>query len=58
METAGRFVEDEELREAMKKGGLGTTATRGDIIERLVQVEIYPEKKAGFNSYRKRVRNY
>ena len=44
METAGRFVEDEELREAMKKGGLGTTATRGDIIERLVQVG-YIQKK-------------
>lgn len=38
METAGRFVEDNELREAMKKKGIGTPATRADIIEKLVRV--------------------
>ncbi len=38
MEHAGRFVEDEELREQMKDNGLGTPATRAAIIERLVQV--------------------
>lgn len=38
METAGRLVEDEELREAMKDSGLGTPATRAATIERLKQV--------------------
>ena len=39
METAGKFVEDEELREAMKEGGLGTPATRAEIIETLIRRE-------------------
>jgi DNA topoisomerase-3 len=38
METAGKFVEDEELRQAMKDSGLGTPATRAAIIERLIKV--------------------
>jgi DNA topoisomerase-3 len=38
METAGKFVEDEELRQAMKENGLGTPATRAATIERLVKV--------------------
>jgi DNA topoisomerase-3 len=38
METAGKQVEDEELREAMKDCGLGTPATRAQILERLVSV--------------------
>lgn len=38
METAGKLIEDEELREAMKDGGLGTPATRAGIIERLIKV--------------------
>jgi DNA topoisomerase III len=38
METAGKFVEDEELRQAMKECGLGTPATRAAIIERLIKV--------------------
>ncbi len=38
METAGKLVEDEELREAMKERGLGTPATRAAIIERLLEV--------------------
>lgn len=36
METAGKFVEDEELRNAMKERGLGTPATRAQIIETLL----------------------
>lgn len=35
METAGRSIEEEELREAMKEHGLGTPATRAEIIEKL-----------------------
>ncbi|HWD73566.1 MAG TPA: DNA topoisomerase 3 [Solirubrobacteraceae bacterium] len=38
METAGKLVEEEELREAMKDSGIGTPATRAAIIERLLQV--------------------
>ena len=38
METAGKLVDDEELREAMKDSGIGTPATRASIIERLIDV--------------------
>ena len=38
METAGKLVTDDELREAMKDSGIGTPATRAAIIERLLQV--------------------
>jgi DNA topoisomerase-3 len=36
MESAGKLVEDEELREAMADKGLGTPATRAQIIEGLI----------------------
>jgi len=36
MESAGKLVEDEELREAMSEKGLGTPATRAAIIEGLL----------------------
>ena len=36
MEGAGKLVEDEELREAMREKGLGTPATRAQIIEGLI----------------------
>jgi DNA topoisomerase III len=38
METAGKLVDDEELRETMKDSGIGTPATRAAIIERLITV--------------------
>jgi DNA topoisomerase-3 len=37
METAGRRLDDRELAEAMKETGLGTPATRAEIIETLVR---------------------
>jgi len=40
MESAGKLVEDEELREAMSERGLGTPATRAAIIEGLLN-EVY-----------------
>jgi DNA topoisomerase-3 len=47
METAGRFVDDEELKEALKERGLGTPATRASIIETLLERGyIAREKKA------------
>lgn len=36
METAGKFVEDENLKEALKEKGIGTPATRASIIETLL----------------------
>jgi len=36
MESAGKLIEDEELREAMSEKGLGTPATRATIIEGLI----------------------
>jgi DNA topoisomerase-3 len=36
MESAGKLVDDEELREAMREKGLGTPATRAQIIEGLI----------------------
>ncbi len=36
MEGAGKWVEDDELREAMSEKGLGTPATRASIIEGLI----------------------
>ena len=35
METAGKFVDDEELRDAMKENGIGRPATRAEIIKTL-----------------------
>jgi DNA topoisomerase III len=39
METAGKLIDDEELREAMKERGLGTPATRAETIETLIRRE-------------------
>jgi DNA topoisomerase-3 len=38
METAGKDIDDIEMREAMKDSGIGTPATRASIIERLIDV--------------------
>ncbi|SCY45147.1 DNA topoisomerase-3 [Lachnospiraceae bacterium XBB2008] len=37
MENAGQFIEDEELRAQIKGSGIGTSATRADILEKLVR---------------------
>ncbi|MCD7778103.1 MAG: DNA topoisomerase 3, partial [Clostridiales bacterium] len=44
MENAGRFVEDEALKEQLKENGLGTPATRAGIIERLIAVKYIVRK--------------
>jgi DNA topoisomerase-3 len=54
MEGAGKLVDDEELREAMREKGLGTPATRAAIIEGLIYEdyvhrigrELHPTAKA------------
>jgi DNA topoisomerase-3 len=38
MEAAGKDIDDDELRDAMKERGIGTPATRAAIIERLIDV--------------------
>lgn len=38
MENAGKLIEDEELREQIKGAGIGTSATRGGIIAKLVRI--------------------
>ena len=46
METAGKFVDDEELRDAMKENGIGRPSTRAAIIETLYKRNyIRKEKK-------------
>ena len=46
METAGKTVDDEELRDAMKENGIGRPSTRAAIIEKLFQRKyIVREKK-------------
>ncbi len=45
METAGRLVDDEALREALKEKGLGTPATRAAIIETLLKREYIERRK-------------
>ena len=39
MENAGKLIEDEELREQIKGAGIGTSATRGGIIEKLQKIK-------------------
>ena len=45
MENAGKLIEDEELREQIKGAGIGTSATRGEIIKKLERI-----KYIGINS--------
>jgi len=45
MEGAGKLVEDEELAEAMKENGLGTPATRAQIIEHLFALKYMERDK-------------
>ncbi len=44
METAGKFVDDDELSDAMKENGIGRPSTRANIIETLFRRK-YIEKK-------------
>ncbi len=46
MEGAGKFVEDEDLADAMKEKGLGTPATRASIIDHLIALH-YMERAQG-----------
>ena len=39
MEGAGKLIEDEELREQLKGAGIGTSATRAEIIKKLERIQ-------------------
>ena len=39
MENAGQLIEDEELRAQIKGSGIGTSATRGEIYKKLINIE-------------------
>jgi len=39
MENAGKLIEDEELREQIKGAGIGTSATRAGILEKLEKIK-------------------
>lgn len=46
MENAGKFIEDEALKDVMKKvKGIGTPATRGNIVKKLVDLGMIERKK-------------
>jgi DNA topoisomerase-3 len=39
MENAGQFIEDEELRAQIKGSGIGTSATRAEILKKLIHIK-------------------
>lgn len=39
MENAGKLIEEEELREQIKGAGIGTSATRGEIIKKIERIK-------------------
>ena len=39
MENAGKLIEDEDLREQIKGAGIGTSATRAEIIKKLEKIQ-------------------
>lgn len=45
MENAGQLIEDEELRSQIKSSGIGTSATRAEILNKLVRIKYLDLKK-------------
>lgn len=41
MENAGQLIEDEELRAQIKGSGIGTSATRAEILKKLVNIKYF-----------------
>ncbi len=50
METAGKNVDEEELREAMKENGIGRPSTRANIIETLFRRKYIEKKKKNLHA--------
>ncbi len=55
MEGAGKLIEDDDLREAMREKGLGTPATRAAIIEGLICGTLRPSRRQGAHADRQGV---
>ena len=45
MKNAGRQIDDDDLAAAMKESGLGTPATRAEMIEKLIRIEVAERQK-------------
>ena len=45
MENAGKLIEDEELREQIKGAGIGTSATRAEILKKLININYIQSNK-------------
>ena len=45
MENAGQLIEDEELREEIKGSGIGTSATRAEILKKLDKIKYLKTNK-------------
>lgn len=45
MENAGKLIEDEELREHIKSSGIGTSATRAEILKKLERIDYTSSNK-------------
>ena len=50
METAGKFVENDELRDAMKENGIGRPSTRAAIIETLFKRNYIRKERKNLNA--------
>jgi len=50
METAGKTIDDEELRDAMKENGIGRPSTRANIIETLFRRQYIVKKKKNLHA--------
>lgn len=49
MENVARLIEDDEMKEIMKqKNGIGTPATRGNIVDKLVDLQMIERKRKSF----------
>ena len=59
MENAGKLIEDEKLREQIKRSGIGTSATRAEIIKKLERIDyIKVNKKTQILTPSQRERQY
>ena len=50
METAGKLVDDEDMRELMKENGIGRPSTRANIIETLFKRNYIERKKKNIHA--------
>ena len=58
MENAGQLIEDEELRAQIKGSGIGTSATRAEILKKLVSIKYLcsEQEDTGDHTYTSRER--